>query len=71
MAESIEDGTNIYRPWKEDSKDSRLFVSELDQDAVIRTWGCLYCGGQGHLVDCLKKTAKEFGIPIVLESFKW
>lgn len=73
LASCMEDGNgtvNAYSPWEEDSEESRVFVNKLDQ-AVLDTWGCLYCGGQGPLAHSLKKTVKKIGISVALESFKW
>lgn len=67
----MEDGMNEYLPWEEDSEESQMFVNDLDQEEVLGTWGCLYCGGQGPLANSLKKTADRFGISVALESFKW
>jgi len=64
-------GDGMFRPWKDDATDAKEFVKGLDQDQVMGTWGALYCGGQGPLASALKKTSKEYGISLALESFKW
>ena len=71
MSDWIKDEVKMFRPWKEDSVEAKEFVKALDRELVLSTWGALYCGGQGPLADALKKTTKEFGISVALESFKW
>jgi hypothetical protein len=71
MQESwVEKGSSVSMPWKADATESKVFVRNLDKDH-LSTWGALYCGGQGPLADALKKTTKEVGISVALESFKW
>merc|ERR1712127_555167 len=62
---------NSYKPWEQDSSESREYVNSLDREMVLGTWGSLYCGGQGPLAINLKKACSEFGIDLALESFKW
>lgn len=62
---------NMFKPWKEDSSEAREYVDSLDRKRVLETWGCLYCGGQGPLANALRKTTKQYGLSVALESFKW
>merc|ERR1712127_155486 len=62
---------NMYKPWEQDSSEAREYVNTLDREMVLSTWGSLYCGGQGPLAINLKKTCREFGIDLAMESFKW
>lgn len=46
-------------------------VKDLDKEAVLATWGIMYCGGSGKIQDILDKIEKEYGIGLHSESFAW
>lgn len=70
MGQWMED-FEAYKPWEQDSSESREYVNSLDRRLVLNTWGAMYCGGQGPLANNLRKACKDFGISLAIESFKW
>lgn len=67
----FQDEVEVFKPWLNDAEEAQGFVKGLDRDTVLSTWGCLYCGGQGPLANNLRKTTKEMGLSLNIESFKW
>jgi hypothetical protein len=66
----MDDMTQNFKPW-EHHPEAATFVSKLDPAIVKPTWGVLYCGGKGKLLENLKKATKDADIKLHQESFSW
>ena len=58
-----------FEPWKE-NEESTKYVKKLDEH-IRKTWGILFCGGQGPLHRSVLKVAKNLSVDVHTESFQW
>uniref|UniRef100_A0A7S2A4J8 FAD-binding FR-type domain-containing protein n=1 Tax=Trieres chinensis TaxID=1514140 RepID=A0A7S2A4J8_TRICV len=57
-------------PW-DDNDQAKDYVKNLDRGSVLSTWGILYCGGNKHIGNDLKRISNQYGISLNQETFTW
>ena len=61
-----------HKPWeKGEETEEAIKFCKCQQEAVLDTWGMLYCGGAPAVEKQLKEISKKYKIALNSESFSW
>jgi len=59
-----------FKPW-ESILESEAFVKSLSKEAILSTWGMLYCGSAKSLEKEMKRVSDRYHLDLHIESFDW